>query len=103
MTIEELLKQRKDHIDAVSKIDRNLWNSLKNLRCLILKYNKTDGKKIYQVLKLRLGERKSLEEIASGHMLTRERVRQIESMGLELCKKIQKLEAVLQSKKVINK
>lgn len=79
MSLEVLLNERRRHSRAISKIDREVWELLKIKRHAI--YKKL-GKKTYGVLKARLYERKTLEEVGKEFGVTRERIRQIEHKGI---------------------
>ena len=75
MSIEVLLNERHNLMRQVFKIDRNIWELLKKYRHKLLP-------KTYKVLKMRLHERKTLEEVGKELDVTRERVRQLEQRGM---------------------
>lgn len=81
MSLEILLNERHRHSCAISKIDREVWELLKSKRSKIYQHKKL-GKKVYRVLKARLYERKTLEEVGKEFGVTRERIRQIEHKGM---------------------
>lgn len=75
MSFESLLNERHQLMHKVYSIDRELWEMLKRARRKI-------SPKTYKVLKMRLYERKTLEEVGKELDVTRERVRQIEHKGV---------------------
>jgi DNA-directed RNA polymerase sigma subunit (sigma70/sigma32) len=75
MELSEVLNDRNTVMRKVFSIDRYIWELLK-------KYRTKLHKRTYLILKARLHERKSLEEVGKEYDITRERVRQIESNGI---------------------
>ena len=73
--IEMMLNRRHRLRIEISEIDRDIWEVLK-------KYRNKLSKKTYKVLKARLHEGKTLEEVKKEWGLTRERIRQIEYEGV---------------------
>ena len=75
MSLEVILNERNNLMCEVHKIDREIWELLK-------KYRTKLPKKIYWILKKRLYERKSLEEVGQELGVTRERIRQLYHEGV---------------------
>ena len=59
----------------VYDIDRDIWEILKKHRTKL-------DKRIYRILKARLYEKKTLEEVGKEFDVTRERIRQLEYRGI---------------------
>lgn len=79
--LENLIKQRRQLMSEVRAKDREMWELLKKHRNTFLKYSPYT-KKYYKILKLRLCEHKTLEEVGKELGHTRERVRQMEGKGI---------------------
>ena len=75
MSIEVLLNERHRLSIDMHKIDREIWEVLK-------KYRTKLTPRVYQILKMRLHEKKTLEEVAREFGVTRERVRMLEYKGV---------------------
>ena len=73
--IETILNERHRFSCEIYKIDREIWGVLK-------KYRTKLSKKTYAILKARLYERKTLQEVGKEFGVTRERIRQLEYKGV---------------------
>jgi RNA polymerase primary sigma factor len=74
--IDKLITEKRQLLSSVRIIENQIWDLLK-------KYRGKLGKKIYFILKARLHEHKTLEEVGKDFNVTRERIRQLEALGLE--------------------
>jgi RNA polymerase sigma factor (sigma-70 family) len=75
MRLEALLNERHRLRVQIIKIDHEVWELLKKHRTKL-------DKRTYKILKMRLYEKKTLEEVAKEMSVTRERIRQIEHKGI---------------------
>lgn len=73
--LEHLLQLKMEKMREVHAYDREIWRLLK-------KHGRKIPRTRYFVLKARLHERKTLEEVAKELQVTRERVRQIEQASI---------------------
>lgn len=75
--LKELLEEKRSLYLDMCRIEADIWSFLKKNRTKV-------SKGVYKVLKGRLREKKTLDEVSRELGISRERVRQMEALGLEM-------------------